>query len=87
MLPNWKVKRIKLPKDEYESIRLEVYESQGWRCAHCAEMKPLTLDHIIKRSQGGGDERSNLRGLCLECHDYMDNQGGKSKEKNDAEVV
>lgn len=28
----------------------------------------LTVDHIQKKSQGGGNEDSNLRCLCIDCN-------------------
>jgi 5-methylcytosine-specific restriction protein A len=27
-----------------------------------------TVDHIVPKSEGGSDDRSNLRALCRECH-------------------
>jgi 5-methylcytosine-specific restriction endonuclease McrA len=40
------------------------------------------MDHIIKRSQGApGDILSNLRLACPPCHDWLDNCGGKLKER------
>lgn len=28
----------------------------------------VVMDHIVPKSQGGTDERSNLQGLCVQCH-------------------
>ncbi len=39
----------------------------GWmREPHRAEV--LTVDHVVPRSVGGGDERSNLQVLCRVCN-------------------
>lgn len=35
----------------------------------CGErLRAPEIDHIIPRSRGGGDARSNLQGLCKPCH-------------------
>jgi 5-methylcytosine-specific restriction endonuclease McrA len=71
MIP--KPERTRLNKDEYNALRLRIFEKQGWRCALCFRLKPLQLDHIVKRSQLGSDSEENCRGLCAECHDKEDN--------------
>ena len=41
------------------------------RCQECKWFYPehqLHAHHIVKRSDGGGDELSNLRTLCFRCH-------------------
>ena len=45
-----------------------IIAEQHYRCAHCGEVKPLQVHHIIFRSHGGGDQRENLEALCAECH-------------------
>jgi 5-methylcytosine-specific restriction endonuclease McrA len=72
--PNWKKKRVKLSRLEYAKQREEIFERQDFICAGCGRRRPLTRDHKIKRSQLGGDERSNAQGLCFECHDKKDNR-------------
>lgn len=41
-------------------------------CAECARAGRVALatdvDHILPRSQGGSDARSNLQSLCHACH-------------------
>ena len=37
-------------------------------CEWCASNKNLTIDHITPKSQGGGDDKYNLRVLCKNCH-------------------
>jgi 5-methylcytosine-specific restriction endonuclease McrA len=77
---NFKNKRVKLSREDYEAQKNRIFEKYGWRCARCHQLKPLTLDHKKKRSQLGGDEEDNLQPLCAKCHDYLDNRGGKKRE-------
>lgn len=46
----------------------EVFARDGFKCVKCGETSGLTLDHIIPRSDGGGDELTNLQTLCLSCN-------------------
>lgn len=57
--------------------RLNLAESQNWRCAYCAvEMEmgdPLnarhaTRDHVVPRRDGGSDEWENLVAACRACN-------------------
>jgi 5-methylcytosine-specific restriction endonuclease McrA len=47
---------------------LEVVWKQGFACATCREIKPLTRDHIIPLSKGGSNYISNIQGLCASCN-------------------
>lgn len=40
----------------------------GYRCACCGEQKPLTVDHVIPVSKGGGNDISNIQPLCKNCN-------------------
>ena len=59
--------------DNWEQIRLEVFERDGWRCRRC----PASLrgnnsrqcHHIIPLSNGGSNKKWNLISLCGSCHD------------------
>ncbi|MBE9033332.1 HNH endonuclease [filamentous cyanobacterium LEGE 11480] len=50
-------------------IRAGVKERFGGTCAYCGK-KPhvLTLDHIVAKSKGGFDVRSNLVAACRRCN-------------------
>jgi 5-methylcytosine-specific restriction protein A len=38
-------------------------------CAAKGLLRPaVTVDHIVPRSQGGGDDNPNLQSLCRSCH-------------------
>jgi 5-methylcytosine-specific restriction endonuclease McrA len=41
---------------------------EGGECEVCGTAQGLELDHRIRRSQGGGDTRENLRWLCHQHH-------------------
>ena len=45
-------------------------------CQLCGKVWANTVDHIVSRDQGGGDEESNLQALCKSCH------GKKGYEKD-----
>lgn len=49
----------------------DMYEKQGGGCAACHLRLPprmLTIDHIVPKSKGGGDDSSNLQLLCHYCN-------------------
>lgn len=50
-------------------------------CCDCNHYKHLTPDHVIKRSQGGDNQTSNIDWCCRECHDKRDNQGDPMNKK------
>lgn len=47
---------------------LRVLVQQGYRCACCQQVKPLTKDHIIPVALGGSDNISNIQALCQSCN-------------------
>ena len=66
------------------------------KCESCKkETEYLESHHIVPKSRGGSDNKSNLINLCIECHSkahdvsFSNNRGGlikegsiKAKEKN-----
>lgn len=77
--------RVILSRHHYVGLCYEIWIAEGKRCRKCGrsllQFSTELFDHIIKRSQGGGDTRENLRPLCWPCHDRADNQGGKVSRK------
>jgi hypothetical protein len=51
-----------------DTIRLAVYERDGFRCLHCGTTERLSLDHIHPWSLGGTDTIENLQTLCQPCN-------------------
>jgi 5-methylcytosine-specific restriction protein A len=60
--------RFKLNLEEYELLRRQVLERDGWRCQDCGAAKALQVHHLRARSQLGGDFMQNLITLCASCH-------------------
>lgn len=50
------------------SLRVAVYERDGWHCVGCGSTDDLTLDHVHPWSLGGIDAEDNLQTLCRPCN-------------------
>lgn len=62
-------------KDSYwYNLRKKVFKRDGYKCVKCGFPKNLTVDHITPRHAGGTDELSNLRTLCVLCHEEVHNR-------------
>ena len=52
--------------------RLAIYLRDGMECAYCGHAvedgASLTLDHVVPRSQGGGNVACNLVTACMRCN-------------------
>jgi len=67
-----------------DTLRLAVYERDGWTCQLCGDPTSReyisgdpfspTLDHILPRSLGGGDDESNLRLTHAICNSLRRDQ-------------
>ena len=67
------VGRDSVSVEEWTRRVREVYLREGGLCANPACGRPMgDAHHIIKRSQGGSDELTNLIGLCGRCHKRTD---------------
>lgn len=58
-------------------LRRKVLARDSHRCVYCGSTGDLTLDHIKPRSQGGGDEPTNLLTSCSPCNNRKKNAGVK----------
>ena len=59
------------PLPPYKTHKPELYGKQAGNCAGCGVHfidVNLTVDHIIPRSKGGNDHKSNLQLLCGNCN-------------------
>lgn len=52
---------------EYKKNRKIILEQSGYICHYC-NGPANTADHIVPKSQGGGDELSNLLPACHQCN-------------------
>lgn len=62
--PNRSSTKRKMPRH----LSRSVMERDEYRCKHCGTCKDLTIDHILPRSKGGGNEIENLQTLCRSCN-------------------
>lgn len=63
------------------SMRYELLKEANGKCLLCgisAKERPLDVDHILPRSKGGSDDKSNLQVLCSKC-----NRGKSNKDNTD----
>jgi hypothetical protein len=52
--------RVRLPRDVYEALRLQVLARDGWRCQACGRCSNLEVHHKEFRSSQGSDTEENL---------------------------
>lgn len=48
--------------------KLRVILKAQCKCAKCGQVKPLDVDHIIPKADGGTYAYENLQALCRTCH-------------------
>lgn len=49
-------------------VRQRVKQRDGWRCVACQADDRLTIDHIVPKCLGGGNNYENLQTLCEPCN-------------------
>ena len=78
----WQKARRKLIKEALAEGRLSfVNDTLMGLCEDCRQWKPLTPDHITKRSQGGEHTPENIEWVCSSCHNIRDNMAESKKKK------
>ena len=79
----WIKDRARLITESVTSGRIIIADGaiQG-RCAICKRWMGLDPDHIVKRSQGGGNEGNNIQWICRTCHERGDNMADSPKQTN-----
>jgi 5-methylcytosine-specific restriction endonuclease McrA len=82
-----KEKESGLLREEWKILRAKILERDKFTCLRCGVkfryQKELSVHHLISRSEGGSNHRSNLVTLCHPCHDIVEIEGYKTS----AEIV
>jgi len=67
--------------------RRNIFARDGHRCQYCGKrfkVSELTLDHVVPRSQGGGDSWDNLVTACSGCNAK---KGGRTPEQANMPLI
>lgn len=51
-------------------------------CMVCKRNASAEVDHIIPKFEGGGNERENLQGICIECHQQKTIKDSGNEERS-----
>tara|TARA_B100000035_G_C21011560_1_gene559860 strand:+ start:63 stop:515 length:453 start_codon:yes stop_codon:yes gene_type:complete len=57
-----------------KQFRQDIKYSWGGMCCYCRENKATSLDHVVPRSRGGSNLRSNLLPACRSCQESKGNR-------------
>ena len=49
-------------------LRRRILDRDGRRCRDCGKAGRLEVHHVVHLANGGGNDESNLRTLCRDCH-------------------
>ena len=60
--------RLALRPEEYGSLRMRVFQRDGWKCQCCDSSGNLQVHHLQYRGRLGSDVLDNLVSLCADCH-------------------
>ncbi|AWV24703.1 MULTISPECIES: HNH endonuclease [Roseomonas] len=66
---------------EWKRLRAEVIRRQPVCATPGCGGRSAIADHIVPRRQGGADALSNLRGLCMACHNQRVQAGREPRAK------
>ena len=70
---------VHIPRKKVELTRRNILKRDGYRCQYCGTNRgPLTVDHVIPRTQGGLDTWENLVCACVACNNK---KGSKTPEQ------
>lgn len=53
--------------------RQGIFRRDHHTCQYCGKKGPVTLDHVVPKSRGGGDSWENLVSACFECNNKKGN--------------
>lgn len=53
---------------EWEALRKQVLERDGYLCQLCKVAQADTVDHIVPKARGGEDNMANCVAACRSCN-------------------
>jgi len=60
---------VRVPYRPLPLTRRNLFQRDGHRCQYCGTARePLSIDHVVPRSRGGGDTWENVTTACLPCN-------------------
>ncbi len=60
-----------IPYKEIILSRKNIVRRDGHRCQYCGSTKaPITVDHVLPKSQGGPDTWENMIAACVKCNNH-----------------
>jgi len=62
------LKYIRFQTRGLRANRARIYKRDNHECVYCGAKKDLTLDHVLPKSRGGGNEWTNLVTSCFKCN-------------------
>lgn len=77
----------KLPQASVKLNRRNLYARDGNRCQYCGKKystSELSLDHVVPRSQGGGNSWDNIVCACVKCNTR---KGGRTPEQAGMKLI
>ncbi len=77
----------KFPKSYVKFNRKNIFARDENRCQYCGKRFPLSelsLDHVVPRSQGGGNSWTNIVCACTECNKH---KGGRRPDEAGVKLI
>ncbi|MHB9026370.1 MAG: HNH endonuclease [Armatimonadota bacterium] len=66
---------VRRPMPVLRPTRKSIFTRDGHRCVYCGTSNaPLTIDHVVPRTRGGGDDWNNLVCCCTRCNNVKGNR-------------
>jgi CRISPR/Cas system Type II protein with McrA/HNH and RuvC-like nuclease domain len=65
------IRLLKYIKHHVRTLRASrpgIYKRDNYECVYCGSKKDLTLDHVLPKSRGGGNDWTNLVTSCFKCN-------------------
>jgi len=62
------LKYIKHHVRTLRASRPRIYKRDNYECVYCGSKKDLTLDNVLPKSRGGGNDWTNLVTSCFKCN-------------------